>query len=879
MCTNWMGFTLKAILLASLALFLFGCGGGRSTDPPAVKSVSGVVSDSTAGQLQLSANATVTAYAVDANGNVSSIPLSNPVKSDAQGKFSLTIPASYTGVIMLKSVKRTTSGELVVRSLLASVPQNQPVTISPATEMVAQYIVINKSGKFTSDNIQKAILVLEPFFGPNFTQVLPPATGIPLTQPQLQLLTATQAIESLILKGTYTLEQLVTVNDSGTIAMGTGPILTAVNNAIAVSYIGLLNVGAITGDIPPPVAIEPVPPEPTNLSDTTAPTAPQNLAASATTGSVTLSWGAATDAVGVTAYYVYRNNILIGTTAKLTFTDSTLSETMTYTYQVKARDAVGNVSTGSNTVDVTTKPIQTYTISGRITSNGSGLPSIYVAITGTGTGVVITDANGGYAISGVRAGNYTLTPAFSGYTFTPPVRSTVVTTANITGIDFTAAAVTPGTVVGGVTYPSGTIIGGITYPTGTVIGGITYPTATVIGGITYPTGTVIGGITYPNGVVIGGVSYPAGTVVGGIAFPLGTVTTAFTLPSGTVIGGIAYPNGTVTGGIIYPSGTAIGTVTYPSGMVTAGIFYPAGAVIAGVIYPAGSLSGSVTYPSGSVTGGVTYPPGTIVGGITYPSGAVIGGITYPTATVIGGITYPTGTVIGGITYPNGVVIGGVSYPAGTVVGGIAFPLGTVTTNFTVPSGTVIGGIIYPNGTVTGNTIYPAGTAIGTVTYPSGTITGGVLYPAGTIIGGTLYPSGLVIGGTTYPVGTIIGGITYPAGTISPLLIYLDVIVSGKVSIAGTDPLVGLPGVTVNIYKLISANPDIFESIPIASTVTGLFGDYRVGVASSPDTDISYTITPKLTGYKFEPLTWIMPISANFSGNKSGINFAGAPVVP
>ena len=381
MCTNWMGFTFKAILLASLSLFLFGCGSGSSTDPPAVKSVNGVVSDSTAGQLQLSANATVTAYAVDANGNVSSTPLSSPVKSDAQGKFSLTIPASYTGGIMLKSEREIGVRVVVVRSLLASVPQNQPVTISPATEMVAQYIVINKSGKFTSDNIQKAILVLEPFFGPNFTQVPPPETGVPLTQPQLQLLTATQAIESLLPpNGIYTLAQLITVNDSGKIAMGTEPILTAVNTAIAASYNGLLIVGAISGDIPRPAIIQPVPSEPTNLSDTTAPTAPQNLVESVSNGATILSWSAATDAVGVTAYYVYRNNVLIGTTANLTYTDSTIAEAMSYTYQIKARDAVGNISAGSNTVGITTLPILTYTISGKITFNArrisplSGIP-------------------------------------------------------------------------------------------------------------------------------------------------------------------------------------------------------------------------------------------------------------------------------------------------------------------------------------------------------------------------------------------------------------------------------------------------------------------------------------------------------------------------
>src|SRR5438093_10318156 len=57
-------------------------------------------------------------------------------------------------------------------------------------------------------------------------------------------------------------------------------------------------------------------------TDTTAPTTPSGLAASALTStSLTLSWNASTDNVGVTGYQVYRNGTLVaspgGTSASI----------------------------------------------------------------------------------------------------------------------------------------------------------------------------------------------------------------------------------------------------------------------------------------------------------------------------------------------------------------------------------------------------------------------------------------------------------------------------------------------------------------------------------------------------------------------------------
>jgi Uncharacterized protein contain chitin-binding domain type 3 len=91
-------------------------------------------------------------------------------------------------------------------------------------------------------------------------------------------------------------------------------------------------------------------------TDTEPPTQPGPLSFSNVgVASVTLAWTAATDNVGVTAYQILRDGALIGTTATLSFTDSTVSSDTTYTYSVVAVDAAGNTST-ARFGSVTTHP-------------------------------------------------------------------------------------------------------------------------------------------------------------------------------------------------------------------------------------------------------------------------------------------------------------------------------------------------------------------------------------------------------------------------------------------------------------------------------------------------------------------------------------------
>ena len=90
--------------------------------------------------------------------------------------------------------------------------------------------------------------------------------------------------------------------------------------------------------------------------DTTVPSTPLSLIASATTATTTnLSWASATDNVAVTGYNIYNGLNLVGTTAGLlSFTVTGLAGATSYTFTVKAKDAAGNLSNASNSASITT---------------------------------------------------------------------------------------------------------------------------------------------------------------------------------------------------------------------------------------------------------------------------------------------------------------------------------------------------------------------------------------------------------------------------------------------------------------------------------------------------------------------------------------------
>ncbi len=89
--------------------------------------------------------------------------------------------------------------------------------------------------------------------------------------------------------------------------------------------------------------------------DTQAPSTPANLTASAITNTtVDLSWTASTDNVGVTGYDVYQGATNLGTVTSTSSQVTGLTASTAYSFSIRARDAAGNISGASNTVNVTT---------------------------------------------------------------------------------------------------------------------------------------------------------------------------------------------------------------------------------------------------------------------------------------------------------------------------------------------------------------------------------------------------------------------------------------------------------------------------------------------------------------------------------------------
>ena len=114
------------------------------------------------------------------------------------------------------------------------------------------------------------------------------------------------------------------------------------------------NVSAFTA------AVTVVPP-PCPAPDTQPPTTPGTpIASGATRSSTTLTWAPSTDNIHVTGYDIYRATAggtfaQVGTAATNSFTDTGLAPRTTYRYQVRARDAAGNVSAFSAAVTITTR--------------------------------------------------------------------------------------------------------------------------------------------------------------------------------------------------------------------------------------------------------------------------------------------------------------------------------------------------------------------------------------------------------------------------------------------------------------------------------------------------------------------------------------------
>jgi hypothetical protein len=89
------------------------------------------------------------------------------------------------------------------------------------------------------------------------------------------------------------------------------------------------------------------------IADTTPPSVPGILTGTWTKAKTTLSWGAATDNIGVVGYRIYRNGVQVATTTSRTWSEP--RQRNATSYYVVAYDAAGNVGPASNVLSVPRK--------------------------------------------------------------------------------------------------------------------------------------------------------------------------------------------------------------------------------------------------------------------------------------------------------------------------------------------------------------------------------------------------------------------------------------------------------------------------------------------------------------------------------------------
>lgn len=126
------------------------------------------------------------------------------------------------------------------------------------------------------------------------------------------------------------------------------------------------------------------------IADRTSPSTPTGVTVTThTPTSITLSWTASTDNVGVTGYNIYRNGTSVGTNTTTSYTNTGVAPG-TYSYTIQARDAAGNLSSQSNAVSYTLADEVAPTVPSGITLTSNTPVSITFRWTASTDNVAVT---------------------------------------------------------------------------------------------------------------------------------------------------------------------------------------------------------------------------------------------------------------------------------------------------------------------------------------------------------------------------------------------------------------------------------------------------------------------------------------------------------
>ena len=113
-----------------------------------------------------------------------------------------------------------------------------------------------------------------------------------------------------------------------------------------------------------------------------------------------------------------------------------LSAATTYYYQVRSTDSKSNHGKSGDHSFKTPG----LNISGTITPTAGG-SSATLTLSGAASATIAANSSGAYTFAGLASGSYTITPNNTGYTFAPQSQTVSVSTSNVTGVNFTANAV------------------------------------------------------------------------------------------------------------------------------------------------------------------------------------------------------------------------------------------------------------------------------------------------------------------------------------------------------------------------------------------------------------------------------------------------------
>jgi chitodextrinase len=115
------------------------------------------------------------------------------------------------------------------------------------------------------------------------------------------------------------------------------------------------------------------------VPDTAAPTVPDGVVASMSTQTLaSVTWQQSTDNVGVAAYDVLRDGVVIGSSSSTSFTDTAVSVGSAYSYSVRSRDAAGNSSVGSQAAPITVADVTAPSAVGSLVATATSATSVNV---------------------------------------------------------------------------------------------------------------------------------------------------------------------------------------------------------------------------------------------------------------------------------------------------------------------------------------------------------------------------------------------------------------------------------------------------------------------------------------------------------------------